>query len=234
MLVPVPESGDGVLVAAAAEESDLAVVEEVGVGVREQLQRGALRARRVEEVVEEALAGHGQGVDAEAEEDEVGLRADHPGNLREVVGREAGAVDAKVGDEGRGGGAEGHLDGLPVARQGLCEGGVAAFRDVSRSVEEDPARGAVGDGEDGRADDGGGGGGHGVRPAGWTDDPTGGEKEEFGRRRWVGPCVFLGCGIRSRVRVRGNFTFVRMISVGCMFKLPNDSVIYSGLIIFNN
>ena len=52
-------------------------------------------------------------------------------------------MDAEVGDVGRTGRAEGHLDSLGGAGGALGESGIGAFSDVAQGVEEDPVWGVV-------------------------------------------------------------------------------------------
>lgn len=75
---------------------------------------------------------------------------------------QAGAVDAQVGEEGRAGGVEGHLDRQAAARGARCGGGVGKVGDVAPQVEEDGAVVIVALGK-GRRDPGGGGHGEGER-----------------------------------------------------------------------
>lgn len=100
--------------------------------------------RPVEEVVAVTRIEEDGGAGGNAEEDEIGHRADDRGSQGKIGGSEARAVDAEVGDVGRAGRAEGHLDALAGAGGALGEGAVGALSDVAQVVEEDPVWGVVG------------------------------------------------------------------------------------------
>lgn len=168
--VPCSESGDGVLVAAQAEEGDVLIFEVVGVGVRNKVQRWVPRVRPVEEVVTAMRSGPFLVEQGNAEEDEIGIHGDNLGRRPETAGSKIWAEDTEMGNLGRASGEEGHLDAFAGARVALGRGGVAVVTHVAIDVEEDPVWGvvaiALGErrwNQSGRGGgEGGGGGGHGI------------------------------------------------------------------------
>ena len=85
-----------------------------------------LRVRHVDEVV---VVFHAQlciWAQGEVEQDEVGLGSYDHGRPLEIGGCGAGKVDAEVGDVGRAGDGDGHLDEFAGAHHGIGEGGVGA------------------------------------------------------------------------------------------------------------
>jgi hypothetical protein len=137
------ERGDDVAAVVVAVAQDAGVVGEevVGSGVRE-LREGWSGAGVIDEVFADlgiltvALIAKGH-----LEEGEAALRGENFGFHREMRELQAaGVVDAEVGHERRGGGAEGDMDD-PHAVPHLAGrgGGVASFGEVSREVEEHEA-----------------------------------------------------------------------------------------------
>jgi hypothetical protein len=78
------------------------------------------------------------------EEDEIGIRTDNLGRNHKTGGSNIWAVDTKVGDLGRAGGVEGHLDEFAGARFAVGEVGVAVVvTHIAKDVEENPVWGGV-------------------------------------------------------------------------------------------
>ena len=115
--------------------------------VGEQVQPGGFGVHPVHEVVVQSQVQQRQGVDGDADQHDVGIRAEDLGRQERIaIGTdmiEARAVDGEVGEGWRAGGAEGHLDGEAGARRRRSGGPVVTVGDVAIEAEQDVAVAAL-------------------------------------------------------------------------------------------
>ena len=134
------KGGHSVLAVAAAQYGDLLISKVIWSRLREKVQLWDLGVRPVDEVVAKHRIRLAKGLDGDAEENEVSIRADDLGRQGQTLGfRACRAAEGEVREDWRAGGAESHRDGQAGTRLGRGGGGVAAGADLAKEVEYDGA-----------------------------------------------------------------------------------------------